>query len=102
MQSEIAYPSLHLSKATDVLCSARMHYVVFDEADLLLTGGFEKDVRRLREAFQLSDRMREIDAISLELDIDAATYQLLPVHIRKAGIEGTGDHTCVVCRSRIC
>ena len=70
------------------MCCGRMQYVVFDEADLLLTGSFEKDVARLRQALQDSDRERKIAATCKELGIDEQQYRTLPVHIRRAGIEG--------------
>ena len=62
--------------------------MVFDEADLLLSGSFQKDVQRLLQALKEADRARRIAAACTELQIDEEQFWQLPVHIRRAGAEG--------------
>jgi hypothetical protein len=62
--------------------------VVFDEADLLLEGGFQQDTSRILQALQASDRARKVDIASRELGITPVAYASLPRHLKKAGYQG--------------
>ncbi|KAK9808217.1 hypothetical protein WJX73_010253 [Symbiochloris irregularis] len=67
---------------------ARMHHVVFDEADLLLTGGFERDAKRLLQALQDADRARLVASACRDLGLGEPQFRQLPYHIRRAAAEG--------------
>lgn len=66
----------------------RMHHVVLDEADLLLSGGFERDVQRILDGMKQSDRERKAQQVSRELGIPVETFQALPRHLKAAAYEG--------------
>lgn len=67
---------------------ARMHHVVLDEADLLLSGGFERDVSRILDSMKQSDRERKAQCLSQELGIPLEAFQALPRHVKAAAYEG--------------
>ncbi len=65
-----------------------MHHVVLDEADLLLSGGFERDVYRLLEGLKHNDKERKAQCLSQELGIPLEAFQALPRHVKAAAYEG--------------
>lgn len=78
----------------------RIRHVVFDEADLLLSGSFQKDITRIMQALQDADRARKITATSCELGVSEEQYRALPVHLRRAGIAGgcqAAEHDATLC-----
>lgn len=66
--------------------------MVFDEADLLLEGGFQQDTSRILQALQASDRSQKVDTTSRELGITPTAYASLPRHLKKAGYQGMLHH----------
>ena len=79
-----------LPRATwrELYISCRMHHVVLDEADLLLSGGFERDVSRILDSMKQSDRERKAQCLSQELGIPLEAFQALPRHVKAAAYEG--------------
>ncbi|KAL3143476.1 hypothetical protein ABBQ38_002284 [Trebouxia sp. C0009 RCD-2024] len=67
---------------------SRMHHVVLDEADLLLGGGFERDVGRILEGMKQNDKERKAQCLSQELGMPLQDFQALPRHIKNAACEG--------------
>lgn len=65
-----------------------MHHVVLDEADLLLGGGFERDVGRILEGMKQNDKERKAQCLSQELGMPLQDFQALPRHIKNAACEG--------------
>ncbi len=43
-----------------MFCLIRMRAVVLDEADLLLTGGYERDAKRILGALREGDRAKQV------------------------------------------
>ena len=74
----------------------RMHHIVLDEADLLLSGGFEQQVGKILDAMQQGDKERKAQCISQELGIAVETFQGLQRHIKAAAYTGTSIplHAC--------
>lgn len=70
--------------------------MVLDEADLLLSGGFERDVQRILDGMKQSDRERKAQQTSRELGIPLESFQALPRHLKLAAYEGTGCFCHVV------
>ena len=68
--------------------SCRMHHVVLDEADLLLGGGFERDVGRILEGMKQNDKERKAQCLSQELGMPLQDFQALPRHVKNAAYEG--------------
>lgn len=62
--------------------------MVVDEADELLRGGYERDVKTILTAFQAADRETVARSACRVLGISYDTFLQLPRHIRKAGLEG--------------
>lgn len=62
--------------------------MVLDEADLLLGGGFERDVERILDGMKQSDRERKAQQVSRELGITLEAFQALPRHLKAAAYEG--------------
>lgn len=67
---------------------ARMHHIVLDEADLLLSGGFEQQVGKILDAMQQGDKERKAQGVSQELGIAVETFQGLQRHIKAAAYAG--------------
>ena len=65
-----------------------MHHVVLDEADLLLSGAYERDVQRILDGMKQSDRERKAQQVSKELGIPLGAFQALPRHLKAAAYEG--------------
>ena len=65
-----------------------MHHIVLDEADLLLSGGFERDVGRVLEGMKQNDRERKAQCVSQELGLSLGHFQALPRHVKAAAYEG--------------
>lgn len=65
-----------------------MRAVVVDEADQLLTGGYERDCLRVLDAFREGDRLRKAGAVCAELRISPEHFQELPRLFRRAAYEG--------------
>ncbi len=63
-------------------CSMRA--VVVDEADQLLTGGYERDCVRVLDALREGDRARKAGAVCAELKLTPEAFQDLPRHLRRA------------------
>lgn len=61
---------------------------MLDEADLLLSGGFERDVVRILDGMKQSDRERKAQCLSQELGIPLEAFQALPRHVKAAAYEG--------------
>lgn len=74
----------------------RMRHVVVDEADLLLTGGFERDVRKILEAFREGDRQQRSAAVGQRLGLAPDAVASLPRHLRRAAGQGV---LCLLTRS---
>ena len=66
----------------------RMHIVVLDEADLLLSGGFERDVSRILDNMKQNDKERQAQCLCYELGTAVEDFQGLPRHVKAAGFEG--------------
>ena len=62
--------------------------MVVDEADLLLTGGFERDTVRLLEGLQQGDRDRHVQAACAAFGLHEAEFESLPRHQRQAAAQG--------------
>ena len=62
--------------------------MVLDEADLLLSGGFERDVGRLLDGMKQNDKERKAQCLSQELGILVEDFQALPRHVKAAAYEG--------------
>ena len=62
--------------------------MILDEADLLLSGGFERDVQRILEGMKQSDRERQAQQVSKQLGISLDAFQALPRHLKAAAYEG--------------
>ena len=71
-----------------------MRAVVVDEADQLLTGGYERDCLRVLDAFREGDRLRKAGAVCAELRISPEHFQELPRHFRRAAYEGAPLGSC--------
>ena len=71
------------------LVTCRMHVIVLDEADLLLSGGFERDVGRILDNMKQNDKERQAHCLSHELGIPPEDFQGLPRHVKAAGFEGS-------------
>lgn len=59
-------------------------YVVLDEADLLLSGGYSKHLRTVMGTLRGADRERIAQRACAELGIDIEAYWDMPRHVRKA------------------
>ncbi|CAL8464060.1 g3595 [Coccomyxa elongata] len=75
----------HWTKAGIV---ARMRHVVLDEADLLLTGGFQRDMRRILDALREGDRAQRSAGVARQLGVSSDSLASLPRHLRKAAAQG--------------
>ena len=62
--------------------------MVLDEADLLLSGGFERDVQHILDGMKQSDRERQAQHVSKQLGIPLDAFQALPRHLKAAAYEG--------------
>ena len=62
--------------------------MVVDEADLLLTGGFQRDVRRVLDTMRTFDRDNAAGRACSQLGIDPTLFHGLPRHIRRAAYDG--------------
>ncbi|EIE24767.1 P-loop containing nucleoside triphosphate hydrolase protein, partial [Coccomyxa subellipsoidea C-169] len=88
------YAGWHWTKAGIV---TRIRHVVLDEADLLLTGGFQRDVRRILDALREGDRAQRSSAVARQLGVSGDALAALPRHLRKAAAQGVpAMHTCTV------
>ena len=65
-----------------------MHHIVLDEADLLLSGGFEQQVGKILDAMQQGDKERKAQCVSQELGIAVETFQGLQRHVKAAAYAG--------------
>ncbi len=71
--------------------------MVLDEADLLLTGGFQRDVRRILDALREGDRAQRSSAVARQLGVSGDALAALPRHLRRAAAQGVpAMHTCTV------
>ena len=65
-----------------------MRHVVLDEADLLLTGGYEKDTRRILQAFLEGDRQQRASAAAQRFGLTDDMLQRMPRQLRRAAKKG--------------
>ena len=65
-----------------------MRHVVLDEADLLLTGGYEKDTHRILQAFLEGDRQQRASAAAQRFGLTDDMLQRMPRQLRKAARKG--------------
>ncbi len=65
-----------------------MRHVVLDEADLLLTGGYEKDTRRILQAFLEGDRQQRASAAAQRFGLTDDMLQRMPRQLRRAAQKG--------------
>ena len=77
-----------------LLARRSMRAVVVDEADQLLTGGYERDCLRVLDALREGDRLRKAGAVCAQLRISPEHFQELPRHFRRAAYEGTPLSCC--------
>lgn len=66
----------------------RMRHVVLDEADLLLTGGYEKDTQRILKSFLEGDRQQRASAAASKFGLTDDMLQRMPRQLRKAAQTG--------------
>ena len=69
--------------------------MVLDEADLLLTGGYERDTRRILQALLDGDREQRAGAAARQFGLTDDMLQRMPRQLRKAartGASPTPDH----------
>ncbi len=62
--------------------------MVLDEADLLLTGGYEKDTRRILQAFLEGDRQQRASEAAQRFGLTDDMLQRMPRQLRKAAQKG--------------
>ena len=65
--------------------------MVFDEADMLLTGGFEAPTRYLLTLLKEADRASMITAICADLGISEQEFRSLPLLMRRTGLKGAPE-----------
>ena len=65
-----------------------MRWVVVDEADLLLTGSFQRDVRKILQSMREGDRLRSAEQICWDLKISTDDFFALPRHLRQRAYTG--------------
>lgn len=63
--------------------------MVLDEADLLLTGGYEKNMRRILQAFLDGDREQRASAAAQQFGLTDNMLQRMPRQLRKAAQMGS-------------
>ncbi len=68
-----------------------MRHVVLDEADLLLTGGYERDTLRILKAFLEGDKQQRASAAAIRFGLTDDMLQRMPRQLRKAA--QTGAHS---------
>ena len=66
----------------------RMRHVVFDECDMLLSGGFEAPTRLILAMLKELDRARMVSAICDDLGITEDGFRSLPLLMRRTGLAG--------------
>lgn len=77
--------------------------MVLDEADLLLTGGYERDTKRILSAFREGDRARSAGAAAAKLGLGAEQMAALPRHMRRAAEQGARrGAAAAVCFAELC
>ena len=67
---------------------SRMRHVVFDECDMLLSGGFEAPTRLILTMLKELDRARMVSAICADLSLSEADFRSLPLLMRRTGLAG--------------
>ena len=77
-----------LGKARQGGGGCRMRHVVLDEADLLLTGGYEKDTCRILQAFLEGDRQQRASAAAQRFGLTDDMLQRMPRQLRRAAKKG--------------
>lgn len=75
-----------------------MRHVVLDEADLLLTGGYERDTLRILKAFLEGDKQQRASAAAIRFGLTDDMLQRMPRQLRKAA--QTGAHSILTYLSR--
>ena len=65
-----------------------MRHVVFDEADMLLSGGFEAPTRHILTLLQEADRASAVASICTDLGISDQDFRSLPLLMRRTGLKG--------------
>jgi superfamily II DNA/RNA helicase len=80
-----------------------MRHVVLDEADLLLTGGYEKDTQRILQSFLEGDRQQRASAAASKFGLTDDMLQRMPRQLRKAAQTGEPCwHICVSITMHAC
>ena len=74
---------------------SRMRHVVFDECDMLLSGGFEAPTRLILTMLKELDRARMVSAICADLSLSEADFRSLPLLMRRTGLAGGPFPECV-------
>ena len=72
-----------------------MRWVVLDEADLLMGGGFQRDVNAVLSAMKDEDTNSKAEIISNRLDIDVDTFYSKPRGERKKVLQGMVEIDCL-------
>ena len=67
--------------------------MVLDEADLLLTGGYEKDTLRILKAFLEGDKQQRASAAAIKFGLTDDMLQRMPRQLRKAAQTGALSHS---------
>lgn len=62
--------------------------MVVDEADLLLTGGFERDVRKILQSMRAADKAKASQLICREAGVSFDHFLQLPKGLRQKALEG--------------
>ena len=66
----------------------RMRWVVLDEADLLMGGGFQRDVNAVMTAMKEEDTHSKAEVLSTCLGFDMDSFHLKPRGERKKLLQG--------------
>ena len=62
--------------------------MVVDEADLLLTGSFQRDLTWILGSMRDGDRSKAEERLCAELGISLEQFQQLPKNVQKQGLRG--------------
>ena len=73
--------------------------MVFDEADMLLSGGFEAPTRYILTLLQEADRASVVAGICTDLSISEQDFRSLPLLMRRTGLKGAiqDRDACLLC-----
>lgn len=74
--------------ALTMAISCRMRWVVMDEADLLMGGGYLRDVNKIMSLMQQDDSRIKAEVISARLGISIDDFNAKPRLERKTALQG--------------